>query len=107
VNGVSCTQNSSALYATAPYTAISYQAIGGVATDNVSMGSGSTGTIADAVNGVGANKVHVNCTDANGNAFATTNMGAQYNGKIYINYTEVETGVTRIATGSYSAAYEA
>jgi hypothetical protein len=33
--------------------------------------------------------------------------GSQYNGRIYINYTEFDTNITKIIFGTYTARYEA
>jgi len=103
VTGVSCTQNSSASYTTSAF--ISYSNIGGTASTNVTIPSGSTGFIADPVNGA-AGVSNVTCTDTNNLALGTTTIGTQYNGKIYINYTEVETEVTRVAAGTFTTYFE-
>lgn len=48
---------------------------------------------------------YITCTDETGKTI-TGAVGTTYNGKLYINYTEVETGLTRIAVGSLSTKYE-
>jgi hypothetical protein len=48
----------------------------------------------------------VPCTDEAGNTL-TGAVGDTYSGKLYINYTEADTGMVRIITGSIVARYEA
>lgn len=101
VTGVTCTMNNSATYtstASIVYTPANF----------VILASGNKAFIADNRTGgpVGINSVV--CTNANNQAMgASATIGSQYNGKIYINYTEVDTTITRIAVGTYSANFEA
>ncbi|NYZ76381.1 hypothetical protein H0N98_03980, partial [Candidatus Micrarchaeota archaeon] len=104
ITGVSCTQNNSATYATGAAN-ILYANAGGTASTNVSIASGDKGTIADPSGAAGIN--NITCTDANNLKISTPSIGQQYNGKIFINYTETDTLLTRIAVGTYSAKFEA
>jgi hypothetical protein len=49
----------------------------------------------------------VKCTDNNGNLPSDRSAGTLYSGRIYIRYTEVDTGINRTATGTISTKYEA
>ncbi|NYZ79468.1 hypothetical protein H0N99_04955 [Candidatus Micrarchaeota archaeon] len=105
VTGVSCTQNVSQSYASSSY--ISYDAIGGSATTNVTIPSGSFAFIADPTSATdGIN--NVTCTDANGNLPSDTKIiGAPYTGRIYVRYTEMDTNLTKTTTGTFTVRYEA
>jgi len=97
VNGISCTQNASSEFAKSGI--ISY---GG--TDNVTIDSGGQAALATPDD---APWLAVRCVDAKGSIPADTAVGAVYNGRIYINYTEYDTNMTRVAVGAFSTKYEA
>lgn len=99
VTGVTCTQNTSQAYATGG--SIVYNPA-----DSVVIASGSKAFVADGRSAGGTGRYNVTCTGANGE-FLTPSLGGQYNGRIYINYTEADTGIQRIAVGTFSAKYEA
>jgi hypothetical protein len=46
------------------------------------------------------------CTADDAKTNSTGSVGDTYNGKLYINYTELDTGIQRVTTGSISAKYE-
>ncbi|MEM3555855.1 MAG: hypothetical protein QXF56_04015 [Candidatus Micrarchaeia archaeon] len=96
VTGVTCTQNTSQAYATSG--AILYTDYSG--DPNITIASGSKGFVAK------PGTFNVTCTDADGSS-VDTSIGAQYNGRIYINYTEADTKIQRIAVGTFSARFEA
>src|SRR5271157_4665387 len=100
VTGVWCSDNMSSGYA--PLN-INYMST--AAPPGVTMNSGSSATIASP-----GGAIHVECEHANnGNDAAITNqtVGANFIGKLFINYTETDTSVTHSITGSYTAKYEA
>jgi hypothetical protein len=99
VTGVACTQNASPNFTTNNF--ISYG-------DNNSLewSSGSSKTIAT-TDDEQKPWLSISCTDANGNLPSDTGIGTIYYGRIYINYTELETNLTRIVVGTLSAKYEA
>ncbi|QLJ53120.1 MAG: hypothetical protein Sv326_0945 [Candidatus Fermentimicrarchaeum limneticum] len=98
VTGVSCTKNTSWEYATNSF--IDYEP-----DTNVTIESRSMAYVAkeDSSGGI----ANVTCTDQNGAALTSTNIGARYNGKIYINYTEADTNIQRIVVGTFSVRFEA
>ncbi|MCX6775991.1 MAG: hypothetical protein NT130_04040 [Candidatus Micrarchaeota archaeon] len=97
ITGVICTQNSSIAFPTSGK--ILY---GG--SNNLTVSSGSQVTVGNPTANSFINMT--NCSNANGGALTGT-VGAVYNGKIYINYTETDTTLVRIITGTYTAKYEA
>jgi hypothetical protein len=112
--GVNCTQQTStATMASGAY--ISYlnsnASITAGVNDNISVSSGSTVVVADAANITGsvypAGSNAIICSDQSGKTPRDVGIGSTYNGKIYLNYTETDTGLTRIAVGTYTAKYEA
>jgi len=95
ITGIACTQNSSLVFQNSG--SIVYPGVG----SNVTIPSGSPAIVATP----GATFLGINCTDANGNALTGT-VGSVYNGKIYINYTEIDTNRTRIINGTFTTKYE-
>jgi hypothetical protein len=76
--------------------------------ENVTITSGASAYIAgDDKTGDTGKSIAVTCRDPNGAVPTTTSVDSLYIGKIYINYTEVETGMTRIAVGTLTTKYEA
>jgi len=47
----------------------------------------------------------VRCTDADGNLPSGMTAGSTYTGRIYMNYTEVDTGIHRMATAAFTETY--
>ena len=99
VTGVVCTQNTSVNFPVKE--SIQYSSCGTNCINNITISSGNQTTVANP----GAGFLAIKCTDANG-ATLTGTVGAMYHGKIYINYTETDTGLTRIIVGTYKAKYE-
>jgi hypothetical protein len=50
--------------------------------------------------------INFTCMQDNSNSPATGSIGDTYNGKLFLNYTELDTSIQRITTGSISAKYE-
>jgi len=89
ITGVAC----------AEYTNSTYDintSINNYASDSITINSGKAGEISKA-----GTSHEVICKDANGSAVNLTHGGV-YIGRIYINYTEVDTGIQRIARGIFS-----
>jgi len=104
VNGISCTQNTSLTYPTSGSILWSNTTYGVSYQPNVTMASGSSAVLSNPASTIAWVKNN-SCTNANGGALTGT-IGAVYNGRIYINYTETDTGLSRIAVGTYTAKYE-
>jgi hypothetical protein len=98
VTGVYCTSNSTSSYSP---TNVTYSPAG----TNVTITSGSHAYVA--TNSTAPNTVF--CRDADGAVLGSdkTAMGSQYIGRVFINYTEVDTGLTRIAVGTLTTKFEA
>jgi len=96
ITGITCTQNTSMDFPTSGV--ISF---GG--NNNVNVSSGSQVTLGNPTFNGFVNQT--NCTMANGSIMTGT-VGGVYNGKIYINYTELDSGLVRVVTGTYTAKYE-
>jgi len=100
VTGITCTQNTSRDYATEGSIIYNPET-------NVTIASGSKAFVADGGKTASSSGIaNVICTDANGNV-VDSSIGTQYNGRIYINYTEADTGLQRIAVGTISQRFEA
>lgn len=99
INGISCTKNISEDYSKT--SMISYG--GG---NGIEMQSGTAAVLSTPTD---ASKpwLNISCTDANGNLPSSTQVGDTYSGRIYINYTEMDTNITRIVIGTYTTMYEA
>jgi len=95
ITGVVCTMNSSYV----PGGTIYYNP---QPTNQILVPSASQAVIADTAAGLNLN---INCTNEQGQLITGT-IGDSYNGKLYVNYTETDTGLQRITTGSISAKYE-
>jgi len=95
VRGVTCTQNTSPDFTTNGNVlwANLY---------NITMPSGSQAKLADPTN----SNISITCSDASGKPMTDQTIGAIYTGRIYINYTETDTGLTRIVVGTYNTKYE-
>ena len=109
VNGVNCTQQTDTnQMSSGLYVSYSNYNIGSGAS-SINISSGASAVVADAMNISGSDYPavadNIICSQANGLPGDTT-IGASYNGIIYINYTETDTGLTRIISGTYSAAFE-
>jgi hypothetical protein len=50
--------------------------------------------------------INFTCMKDDSNSPATGSIGDTYNGKLYINYTELDTSIQRVTIGSISAKYE-
>jgi hypothetical protein len=97
VTGVSCSDNMTSGYIP---KSINYTLGGWVA-----MTSGSRALVANP----GSN-IHVECMHASGGSdvgITNATVGSNYIGKVYLNYTEMDTGVTHTITGQFTAKYEA
>lgn len=99
INGVVCTQNTSSTFTSSAN--IIYNP-----TATVNISSGRSAYVADPTSAT-AGLNNVICTDANNLPLGTTTIGTRYNGKIYINYTELDTNITRVVVGLISERYEA
>jgi hypothetical protein len=79
----------------------------------INLSSGESAVVADSIgvgnatSGVPANASNIICSTSSGVIPDDVGIGSAYNGKIYINYTELDTGLTRIMVGIYTARYEA
>lgn len=93
VTGVTCSDNMTTNYMPA---SVAYSGGG-----SVLMNSGSSATVAQP-----GGSIHVECTSG-GSPIVNAAVGSYYTGKIYINYTETDTGVMHITVGHYKAKYEA
>ncbi|NYZ76319.1 hypothetical protein H0N98_03655 [Candidatus Micrarchaeota archaeon] len=98
INGVVCTQNTSSDFSDKTFISYGYN-------KNITMESGSSATLATPED-VQRPWLSMICTDASGKPLSPTNIGGWYNGRLYINYTELDTDMTRIIVGAYSAKYE-
>jgi hypothetical protein len=113
INGINCTQQTDTTKMTSGlYVSYkNYNAAGAIKTIN--MSSGSSAVLADSIglnhviSGSPANATNIYCTTSSGEVPSDIEIGSVYNGKIYINYTELDTGTTRIVIGTYTARYEA
>ena len=100
VTGVFCGSNSTSSYMP---SSINYNPVA-----NVTITSGSHAFVATTSTGpAGIN--NVTCRDPGGNTLdpGLTAMGSQYIGKVFINYTEVDSNLTRIAVGTLTTKFEA
>jgi hypothetical protein len=70
------------------------------------MESGTTASVATPYD-TQKTGMSITCTDANGGIPSDTRVGTWYKGKIYMNYTETDTNITRIAIGTYDNRYAA
>jgi len=93
IKGVSCTQNTNMATNGTILWANSY---------NITIPSGSMATLSDPTK----SNISITCSDASGKPMTDRAVGEVYNGKIYLNYTETNTQLTRIVVGTYSARYE-
>ena len=98
INGVVCTQNTSSDFSNKTFISYGYN-------KNITMESGSSAILATPGDGQRP-WLNISCTDADGSIPQNINIGTIYNGKIYINYTEMDTNLTKIVFGIYSARYE-
>jgi len=113
ITGVNCTQqtDTTAMTSGAYIYYRNYNASIGNGNDNITVASGSSAVVADATNISGtilpAGDRNIICSLANGSKPGDVGIGSTYNGKIYINYTELDTMLPRIIVGTYTAKYEA
>jgi len=105
ITGINCTQNTTTEFMTEGQVfwlnetyLVPYQ-------PNITISSGNQMIVADPTSNLGWVNGTI-CTDANGNPLVDQPVGAVYNGKIYVNYTETDTGVKRIVVGTYTAKFE-
>lgn len=94
ITGLACTGNSSANYTGTAINNYKSNPLTVPPSNSTSISKSGTSHVAK-------------CTDASGNLPPDMKAGTIYSGKIYINYTEVDTGMQIIATGAVSAKYEA
>jgi len=101
IMGINCTQNTSLTFPTDGR-------ILWTSPNNITVASGSQVTLANP--GATDFTNTTTCNLANGSPVATTlspmPIGSIYNGRVYINYTEIDTGLTRVIVGTYTAKYE-
>jgi hypothetical protein len=114
ITGINCTQNTDTSAMTkGAYIYYPNYAPVPAASNNINMSSGASGVIADSIgvnattSGAPANSTLIICSLTDGTKPGDVGIGSTYNGKIYINYTETDTGLPRIAVGTYTARYEA
>jgi hypothetical protein len=112
INGINCTQQTD-LNAMTSGLYISYNNYNVTGTTKtINMSSGSKAVLADAIgvnpttSGSPANATNIYCTTSSGEVPSGMKLGSFYNGKIYINYTEMDTNLTEIVVGTYSTKYE-
>jgi hypothetical protein len=91
ITDVQCTQGSP-----------DYVNVNGYSSNPVTINSGGAAYIA----GSGSSHV-VRCTDEAGNPPSHMTAGTAYTGKLYLKYTEVDTGITRTTDAIFSTTYEA
>jgi len=100
IMGINCTQN----------TSLDFPSSGLIlwgSANNITVSSGSQATLADPAASGFINTT--TCNLANGTNIAAAGsmpIGGVYNGRVYLNYTETDTGLTRIVVGTYTAKYE-
>jgi len=105
IMGINCTQNTSMEFQTQGRVFWGNDTYSTDYDPNISISSGNQMVVANPDSPFGwINKTR--CTDANGAVMPDQPIGGVYNGRIYINYTESDTGVKRIVVGSYTAKYE-
>jgi len=97
ITGVNCTQNTSA-----DFSSNGVMTYGG-APNNITIASGGHAFVSNNA----PQWMNVSCTDSNGAQLASQPIGAVYSGRIYVNYTEVETSMQRIVVGTFTTKYEA
>jgi len=116
INGINCTQqtdvsvmtNGSYIY----YKNYDLVGAGCANCTAINMSSGQSAVIADSIgvgtatSGAPANASNIICSTSSGAIPGDVGIGSTYNGKIYINYTELDTGLQRIVVGTYTARYE-
>jgi hypothetical protein len=115
INGINCTQQTDASKMTAAIINYSnYPQTGGCAAgQSINLTSGAKATLADAIgvnasaNGCPANSTAIICSTSTGVTPGDMGIGSLYSGNIYISYTELDTGLSRIVVGTYSARFEA
>jgi hypothetical protein len=96
VTGVACTQN------------ISFATRGNIiygGNNGITIDSGTKAAVSDP-NDTTKPWMNISCTDAKGQLISNPAIGEIYNGRIYINYTELDTNTTKVITGSVSAKFE-
>jgi hypothetical protein len=106
VTGVFCSANMSSSYSPGALTgkAVLYDS-----NENVTITSGASAYIAgDDKTGDTGKSIAVTCYDANEQlpSPSLTSVGSIYIGRLYVNYTEVQTGMERITVASLTARYE-
>jgi hypothetical protein len=92
ITGVNCSNNMTTGFS----PMVTYIGSTAAAPVNITMNSGSQATIASPTS-----TLNTTCQGVSG-----ATIGGTYVGKIYINYTEVDTGINHIVVGSYTAKYE-
>jgi hypothetical protein len=113
INGINCTQQTDVTALTnGSYIYYPNYNIAGCANCTaINMSSGSSAVLADAMNMSGSDYPavanNIICSTSSGVVASDARIGSVYNGKIYINYTELDTNLTKIIAGSYTATYEA
>jgi hypothetical protein len=79
-----------------------YVNVNGYSPNPITIKSGASATVS------GASTSHiVRCTDGTGNLPSHMTAGSTYTGKLYINYTEVDSEINRTTVGIFSTVYEA
>jgi len=94
VTGISCTQDASSDY-------MNENSINNYAYNPLSIHSGEQKYVSQS----GTSHM-IKCTDANGDLPADLKLGSFYSGRLYINYTELDTNSSKITTGAFSTKYE-
>lgn len=96
INGVACTSKNFSLYYRT-YT----PPLDNYKDDPVVINSGTTNT----VSWTGTPHIVI-CTDANGNLPSDTSAGSLYTGGLYINFTDMDTGIVYTIDGYLITKYE-
>jgi hypothetical protein len=98
VNGIACMQNTS--QEPTPNKVISY-GLG----NNLTMVSGTTAILASPYDTT-KSWLNISCTDSIGQPISNPAIGEIYKFVIYINYTELDTNISKVITGSINAKFE-
>jgi hypothetical protein len=98
INGVVCTQDISSDFLNKTFISYGYN-------KNVTMISGEATVISDPTDTTKP-WINISCTDADGSIPQDTTVGARYSGRIYINYTELDTNITKFTVGILHGKYE-
>jgi len=110
INGINCTQQTDTTKMTAG-SYIYYPNYSPSGATDLIISSGESAVVADSIpinastSGSPANATNIICSTSTGVMPSDVEIGSTYNGKIYINYTELDTNLTRIIVGTCAIRY--